>query len=389
MGSDGTLGDKVKKRFLKAAFQKAIEIAAKASPVVKTIQAAQGLTEVGGLLNNTNDFLPKATKAVEIAEEFIPAMQVMGQSLCDSVKIFANFSAAATAIGIGCNSILTYQGVQALQLIAARLEDISDSLRAQAALMAQRDFPELVYYMIREQLAQTSDDPDRDHWFFVFHPDNDWYPRFFHLVEERPLDPRFCGYTNQIDTAFIFMLAARNIIEKRNAHARRHGKPHRPTRLHLLIPAYQPILVAEALRIPEEIGDFVMEGRIHNTREFVWFNLPMEQRRRYVKDIGHWAPPTQGWWDWAMSKFGLAGTPLRLGEPRVLGTRQQPLAIEDAPAGNDTGDGSADGDNDTVSCAGTSNDGSDSPRRGSKHRNLHQATPLHSRRQRTNEKGRR
>ncbi|KAI5855004.1 hypothetical protein GGS23DRAFT_471437 [Durotheca rogersii] len=394
MGLQSSFGDKMKKKLLRKTFEKAIDFAARASPVVKTIQAAHGLTQVGGLMNQTSDFLPKAAKAAQAAEEFIPAMQVMGQSLCDSVKLFAHFSAVASAVGIGTNMIMTYQGVQALQLIAARLQDISDSLAAQAALMAQRDFPELVYYMIREQLSQTADDPDRDHWFFVYHPDNDWYPRFFHLVEERPLDPRFCGYTNQIDTAFVFMLAARNIIEKRTTQARRHGgKPPRPTRIHLLIPAYQPILVAEALRIPDEIGDFVMEGRVHNTREFVWFNLPPEQRRRYVKDIGHWVPPTQGWWDWAMSKFSLAGKPPRLGERRTLGTRQQPLEIEDsvsnaAPAAIAAGASSTSSntnadDDDAATVVSTNTSGSSSARNGSKgSRNIHQATPLHNRRQR-------
>jgi hypothetical protein len=51
-----------------------------------------------------------------------------------------------------------------------------------------------------------------------------------------------------------------------------------------------------------------MEGRINSNREFVWINLP-EDQRHYVQDIGQFLPPTQGWFDRAMSGIGLAETP--------------------------------------------------------------------------------
>ncbi|RSL47293.1 hypothetical protein CEP54_013462 [Fusarium duplospermum] len=310
------------KKARKKALKMAAKVGTQAVPIVKTIQAAHGIIKLGNAVTNVNDFISKASGVADSVQKFIPEMQVMGNSLCDSMKIFGYFNMAATTIGIGANLVLTYQGIQALRLIAAKLDDIATSLAAQTALTAQRDFPRYVYAMIQERLSQTADDPACDHWFFLFHPDNDWYPKFYRLLEKESPGPRFCGYTNQIDTVFIFMLAARRRIEERAYRARRKRRPFRHVRLHLLIPAYQPILIFEALKIPEEIGDFIMEGRINSNREFVWLNLPEEQRH-YVTGIGNWAPSTLGWWDWTMLKIGLGDEPPKLGEPRILGTRQQ------------------------------------------------------------------
>ncbi|KAJ2985850.1 hypothetical protein NUW58_g5314 [Xylaria curta] len=323
--------------------KKATKYAKQIKPIVQTIRAGYETYGLKNAVGNVDDAAETinsgATFALDVANkamQFVPAMQVMGRSFADSARIFTCFNAIATTAGIGANIVLAYQGLKVLKLIDAHLKNIATNLDAQTALIAHKDFPQYVYDMISERVAQTSLDPDYDHWFFLWHPDNDWYPGFFHIVKRQPLPPEFCGYTNQIDTAFAFMLAARERIRKSDSHSEKNGRTTRPTKLHLLIPAYQPILVVEALRIPEEIGDFVIEGRIHSNREFVWLNLPKDQRH-YVQDIGHFETPNQGWFDWAMSKIGLADVPMQLGEPRTLGTRQL-LKIsneEDSHAPND------------------------------------------------------
>jgi hypothetical protein len=313
-----------------ASVQNVAKAAKHVSPLVKSVQAVEGIFQAGELMYNANEttghlneFIPKISGAVDRVDAFVPTMQVMGKSFCDTVKLLSTFNTIATTVGIGANIVLTYQGVQALQLIAARLKDISSSLAAQTALIAQKDFPQYVYEMVSERVGTTSDDPNYEHWFFVYHPDNDWYPKFYHLLEARPLGPAFCGYTNQIDTAFSFMIAARRYIYRdRERKAYKQGRTVRPVMLHLLIPAYQPIIIVEALKIPEELGDFVIEGRVNSNKPFVWMNLPEEQKK-FLLDIGQWVPPTPGWWEVTMSKLGWADQPLMLKEPRVLGTSQQ------------------------------------------------------------------
>jgi len=345
------------KKIRKKAVQTATKYAKKAKPIVQTIQAGFGTYGIRMMMDNVSNVADNVNDLADRAKEFIPSMQVMGKSFADSAKIFTYFNSIATAAGIGANVVLAYQGIKVLRLIDVHLKDIATSVAAQTALIAQRDFPQYVYNMIRERVTQTSLDPNYDHWFFVYHPDNDWHPGFYHIVESEPIGPEFCGYTNQIDTAFVFMLAARQRIEKKERRAQEEGRSIRPTKLHLLIPAYQPILILEALEIPREIGDFTIEGRINSGREFVWLNLP-EDQKHYVQDIGHFVPPTQGWLDWAMSRIGLAEPPPKLGNRRVLGTRQA----------------STEGDGDDSDLA---ND-SDETQEGIRHdQNRHYATPLH------------
>ncbi|KAH6607026.1 hypothetical protein Trco_003339 [Trichoderma cornu-damae] len=375
---------KIKGRAIRAA----AKLFANATPIVKTIEAGHGIIKIGETLSKANelagrvnDFAPRANQMADGLNKFIPAMQVMGQSVCDSARIFAYFSMIATTVRIGVNIVQTYQGIQALQLIAAKLQDISVSLAAQTALMAQKEFPDYVHSMIRERLTQTSDDASLEHWFFLWHPDDDWYPKFFHLLEEKPLGSRFCGYTNQIDSVFVFMIAARRRITEMEYKARRRGHSVRPTRLHLLIPAYQPILIAEALKIPEEVGDFVMEGRINSNREFVWLNLPDDQRH-YVLNIGQWIPPNPGWLVWAASKIGLGEKPPKLRSPRALGSSQRPLEIEAAPSpADDEDDGSSTLVNPSVAPSEASFQ-EDDDRDKDKDKSRRQSMPLHQRERR-------
>jgi prophage DNA circulation protein len=156
-------------------FKDVTKVAKQVPPLVKTIQAVEGIFQAGELMynanetaGNLNDFIPKASKIADRLEAFVPSMQVMGRSFVDTIKIFNTFNTIATTVGIGANVVLTYQGVQALHLIAAQLKEVSTALAAQTALLAQKDFPQYVYDLIRERLGQTSDDPAHE-------PDNDWY----------------------------------------------------------------------------------------------------------------------------------------------------------------------------------------------------------------------
>ena len=316
-----------KKSLRKTTWEDAKQIGKQALPAVKTVQAARGVLKVGGevvseahkVASDVRELTVKASKVADSIERFMPSIQVMGQSFCDSAKIFSHFNIITTTVKIGAELVLVYQGVQALRLMNDTLKTISTSLAAQTALKVQKEFSQYVYDMILERLDQTSDDPYFIHYFFVYHPDNDWYPKFYRLIIEAPLGSRFGGYTHQIDTVFMFMLATRNQINKEAREAQKRGRPTLPIKLHLLIPAYQELLITEPLRIPEEIGDFVMEGRVHGGKEFVWLNLPDDQQR-YVQDIGLWHSPPPGWMKWAKSKFEISLSK----EPRVLGTAQQP-----------------------------------------------------------------
>ncbi|KAH9988833.1 hypothetical protein F4779DRAFT_632233 [Xylariaceae sp. FL0662B] len=287
-------------------------------PIAKTVeafQAAQGLAQLGDTTN-------KVASLIEKGERLIPSLQIVTESACDKIALLTNFAAVGSAVGFGVHVLQQYQGTQALRLIAARLEDIGDTLEAQTTLMAQQVFPQYVYDMVQERLGATSGKRE-SHWFFIYHPDTDWYPGFCKLVAEKRLGRRFCGWTNQLDALFLFMMAVRKELGAPGGDQVRDRR-RRPIKFHILVPAYQPVIVTDYLSFPssDSIGDFVIEGKIHNGHPLVWVNIP-EDQERFLYDVGNWKPPSPGWVGWLLQSMGMRRKPIE--ERRELGTVPVPL----------------------------------------------------------------
>lgn len=274
--------------------------------VVKMIQAGHNLW----LASQEVDSLPKA---IDIINEAIPIFQVMAHSICDKTKVIASFSNIATTLGTVGNMVVTYQGVRALQLIASHLRDINDTLQAQTALMSIEKFPQAVYDIIEEALHNYQDTDEVSNWFFVYHPDTIWTPGFHRLVIDRALHRRFCGHSNQLDAAVVFMLAAREYAERAARHANKNGRQNRHIKLHLLIPAYQPVLIKDPIRFPEALGDFVVHGKIHNSTPLVWINIDGDQEH-CLSGVGRWQPPNLTWFEAMFNQQEMAKT-RELGQP--------------------------------------------------------------------------
>lgn len=87
-------------------------------------------------------------------------------------------------------------------------------------------------------------------------------------------------------------------MEEKEYEDQNDGKKRTPVRLHLLTPAYASIIITEAVKIPEDIGEFVMKGIccMEGLIQPIQFNLPEEQEH-YMEGVGHWSPTTM---DWAM-----------------------------------------------------------------------------------------
>lgn len=92
---------KAKKKMAKV-LAKVAEASSKSLPVVRTVQGIHGITKLGNVVNNVNEatgnlsvFLSKASNVADSVDQFIPEMQVMGQSLCDSARLFTYFTVAA------------------------------------------------------------------------------------------------------------------------------------------------------------------------------------------------------------------------------------------------------------------------------------------------------
>jgi hypothetical protein len=299
----------------------AAKAATEAQPIINVVRAGYGLYNIGNAIN-------KALETTGTLNKAIPQMQVMVGSMCDKMVIMGAFAGAAAAVGIAANMIQTYQGVQALQRIEQRLGAIENTLEAQTALLAHKEFAEYVWLELNDRLLATADDPTAKHLFFVYHPDTMWYASFNHRLRSHPLSTRFCGYTECLDTAVLFMQAARDAFDKHEVKAtRKRGSssssshPPRPVVLHLMIPAYRPLLLDEFVIFPETLGRFVVEGAIHNSKKLVWMQIPKEQSH-HLSRIENWAPPTPSLLQKMGGMVGLVTLPP--GTPRVLGTMEGP-----------------------------------------------------------------
>jgi len=230
------------------------------------------------------------------------------------VRYFQIFS-SLMAVG---NLVVTYQGVRALQLITAHLKDINETLQAQTALMSMREFPRAVYDMVREATDNNPDTASCSHLFFVYHPDTDWTGGFHRLVMKKPLSPRFCMHTNQLDSAVLYMKAVRTYLNRLAEYDRKRGKPRPSVKLHLLIPAYRPLVMIDPVKFPNDLGDFEVHGKIHNSQPLVWIHVS-EDQEHFLTDIGFWKPPKIGFLDWVAGLVGFSDAPINLAKLRVLG----------------------------------------------------------------------
>ncbi|KAF5856444.1 hypothetical protein ETB97_007336 [Aspergillus alliaceus] len=300
--------------------KKVLELAEQTNDALKTIQ------EVGQKLNVTSDTVKKVIETIKIA----------ANSFGDKAIYATAFTGTVGAVGIIANSIATYQGVGELRAIAGHLKSMSETQRAELALAGGAAFAENIYVMLKSKIEKSNNELD---WFFVFHPDTDWTYHFEEKLRTKGLLGRnFIGIVHDLDALVAFMSSVRDV------YATRHPRRKQPF-FHLVIPAYEPIIVPTPLLVPEKLHPFRIEGDIHRGTYLVWMNLPGVDESA-IQNIGLFQPP-RSIWDNIMLQgrdsplllssrqledcslihlVGLVQTP----PPRYLGSTTQ--KIEQAPA---------------------------------------------------------
>lgn len=173
------------------------------------------------------------------------------------------------------------------------LMEIGDTIKAQTALQAQRDFPGHVYEFLEHQIIKTRskvlprrrpnffsrrvpENPasEPEHYFFIYHPANDWQPKFFETLRKKAKQgivlKRFMGLSENLHIICWWMKAIRDWIHT-----------HRPEQLqpefHLLMPAYRSVFIVEKCTFPEELYPLAIEGQTDASGPYVQLNLMKEQ----------------------------------------------------------------------------------------------------------------
>ncbi|KAI9372948.1 hypothetical protein BJX61DRAFT_412062 [Aspergillus egyptiacus] len=194
------------------------------------------------------------------------------------------------------------QGSSALEEIGRK---IHGELQAQTGLMAAKMFAEQVDKTIRLETGSTASSPD--HLYFLYHPDTDWHAEFYDRVRRDPLPNNFLGLSENLDSLVLWMLFLRRHMGQRNKEAW----------FHLIIPAYRPMLINEPVSFPEELYPLSITGYIHDSKPYVWFDLPnidnVSPELLDIRHVGNLARPPSSWENAAVAGTGLGGALLTLG----------------------------------------------------------------------------
>ncbi|CZR60206.1 uncharacterized protein PAC_10102 [Phialocephala subalpina] len=222
------------------------------------------------------DNVSNAASAIKAA---MPSVKIMAQH-AKYMPAFGNFVSIAGVVAQGVQVYYTGQGV-------TELRGMREELVAQTGLDAPKKFAKQVYRYIRMKAEQAQD--SETHVFFLYHPDTDWHPDFFEMVERDPLPDNFYGMSENLDALCVWMQYLRMIFTK-------NGKWGRTAVFDLLMPGYRPFTIKEPLAFAEKLWPLRLHGMIHNTKPHVQLNLPTADKDMLDLDgIGKWEKPRNMW----------------------------------------------------------------------------------------------
>ncbi|KAE8448819.1 hypothetical protein EG329_008821 [Mollisiaceae sp. DMI_Dod_QoI] len=237
------------------------------------------------------DNVGKAASAIKAA---MPSVKIMAQH----AKYMPAFGTFVSAAGVVAQGVQVYYTGQAV----TELRGMREELVAQTGLDAPKKFAKQVYRYIRMKAEQSQD--SETHIFFLYHPDTDWHPDFFEMVEHDPLPDNFYGMSENLDALCVWMQYLRLTFIK-------NGKWGKTAVFDLLMPGYRPFTIKEPLAFSCNLQPLRLHGMIHNTQPHVKINLPTADADMLDLDgIGKWEKPRNLW-----DKVFLQ----EKGRPRVLG----------------------------------------------------------------------
>nr|POE60984.1 hypothetical protein CFP56_64693 [Quercus suber] len=220
-----------------------------------------------------------ATGAISAAaEQLTPTLQV--------VQTWARFIGVATSVVALTTTLMGADAVSHFKKLAVEmsksLRSLCDAAEVSTNLHHEDKFPQWVLDFVSDQITKTvgHDDldainsqslfdhfhhpaavePDTDsqqqqakpaHYFFVYHPGNDWHAPFNSLLRNNPL-PGFVGATNNLDALGLFLLDFRKLVG--------------PTAImHVLLPSAHMYVIPDKITVAQEHLPLRVTGQTHRS----------------------------------------------------------------------------------------------------------------------------
>lgn len=194
----------------------------------------------------------------------IPTVRV----LSDSLATYFRNKSYLEMLGTFLNGVQTVFKVLDIIYGKSELEEIgikiAGGLEAQVGLDAPKKFGKHVYDFVSHTMRSSTSRGER-HLYFLYHPGNNWHPKFEKLARKKPLGSSFLGTSDSLDAIVTYMRFFRWFLEG--------NKKQKPAVFHLLMPAYRTTVIKDPLEFPD-LGTLVIHGEKPDTNPYTWLNLP-------------------------------------------------------------------------------------------------------------------
>ncbi|OHE97151.1 hypothetical protein CORC01_07592 [Colletotrichum orchidophilum] len=215
-------------------------------------------------------------------QESVPLIRANAEAITvylEHRRLIDRWGMYVSSLGVAAQFLEVLQGSRAQAALEAVGGRMADNAEAQTGLDAPSKFAKQVHRFVVQQTTCTRrwQSEGQLHVFFLYHPDTDWDPAFFHRIRDQPLSRRFFGISQNLDALVIWM----SFIKENMARQRKE------IHIHLLIPAYRPMMTGESLAFPDKLMPLTIHGHIHNSMPYVWLNLPQPSRRLQLSGVGN------------------------------------------------------------------------------------------------------
>ncbi|KAG2417283.1 hypothetical protein HFD88_008502 [Aspergillus terreus] len=135
------------------------------------------------------------------------------------------------------------------------------------------------YEMLRVANAGAKSGDQRQHYFYVWNRDTDWYPVFEAKNRAFPLGSEFGGYHHELDAICMRMRADRRTLIQTTSHGHM-------AQFHLLIPTHEPYVLDHPVIFHESLLPLTITSQRHRSVDLVWFNLCSQPTELHLQCIG-------------------------------------------------------------------------------------------------------
>jgi hypothetical protein len=230
------------------------------------------------------DALPQLLNGIQARE-----IRVVPNEFNSTPAFLAYFQAAA----LGSISLVLLDVASAIRRVGASLDAIRSELEIANVARVQGwghgRFGAYVHRFVQNEMAAVDGTQDgQHHFFYVWHPDSDWYPAFEGRQAEDPLGPAFGGYHHDLATICLRMRADREALIATTDYGR-------AAVFHLVILAYYPLVMDHPIAFADELLPLVITGGRHRGADLVWFAIRRDPReeRLHLNFVGV-LPQNQG-----------------------------------------------------------------------------------------------